>query len=104
MVYSQKAWNLKISSKLPQKIRTAAERKEMVVAEQAEPQSADNKTSENKASRFIPRALVGTFRAETGYDHGDTVPTAKPNWVVFGFASAIILAIALYTFLATVSA
>ncbi|WP_454972182.1 choline BCCT transporter BetT [Corynebacterium propinquum] len=79
----------------------------MVVADSAEPQSTDstdNKTGSNKASRFIPRALVGTFRTETGYDHGDAVPVAKPNWVVFGFSSAIILAIALYTFLATESA
>ena len=69
------------------------------MAEQAEPQSTNT-----RASRFIPRALVGTFRAETGYDHGDDVPVAKPNWVVFGFSSAIILAIALYTFIATESA
>ena len=64
------------------------------MADSAEPQSTDstdNKASSNKASRFIPRALVGTFRTETGYDHGDAVPVAKPNWVVFGFSSAIIL-------------
>lgn len=69
------------------------------MAEQAEPQSTNT-----RASRFIPRALVGTFRVETGYDHGDDVPVAKPNWMVFGFSSAIILAIALYTFIATESA
>ena len=47
------------------------------------------------------RALVGSYRAETGKDVGaDQVPTPKTNWPVFIISGVLILAMAAYAGLA----
>lgn len=58
-----------------------------------------------KKSNYQVRALVGSFKAETGPEVGSgEVPVPKPNWPVFIISSALIIAMALYAGLGRESA
>ncbi|GAB3946145.1 choline BCCT transporter BetT [Corynebacterium tapiri] len=55
------------------------------------------RTNERDRSRFKLRALVGTYKAETGHEVGsDQVPTPATNWPVFIASSILILFVAAY--------
>ncbi|WP_448855451.1 choline BCCT transporter BetT [Corynebacterium camporealensis] len=54
-------------------------------------------TRKSRRSQYQPRAIVGSYRAETGSDVGaDQVETPKANWPVLITSAVLILAVALY--------
>ncbi|MGV0326575.1 choline BCCT transporter BetT [Corynebacterium confusum] len=62
----------------------------------AEP-SSEGKARTKRRSRYQVRALVGSYKAETGSDVGaDEVEPPKANWPVFTVSSVLIIAMALY--------
>lgn len=74
-------------------------------AQDIDPETSTTPQPRRKTDAYRMRALVGSYRAETGDDVGASeVETPQPNWPVFGFSAIGILAMAGYAFFGRESA